>query len=223
MPKQPFAVIWDVDGTLVDTAELHFAAWARLFGQMGRPFSRDDFTATFGRRNPEIIRFLFRQEFSDAEVARIGETKERYYRTEAEKGVQLLPGVRELLDGLHARGAKQAVGSSAPRDNLDLILRITDSRRYFDAIVGMEDTTRGKPDPQVFLVAAEKLGIPPARCVVLEDAVAGVEAAKAGGMKCVAVTFVGHHSAEKLKAAGADRVVKCFTEITADEMLALLK
>jgi beta-phosphoglucomutase len=223
MPKQPCAVIWDVDGTLVDTAELHFAAWVKLAAEMGRPFSRADFAATFGRRNPEVIHILFGQEFSDAEVARIGETKEKYYRTEAEKGVQLLPGVRELLDGLHARGAKQAVGSSAPRDNLDLILRITGSRHYFDAIVGMEDTTRGKPDPQVFLVAAEKLGVPPARCVVLEDAVAGVEAAKAGGMKCVAVTFVGHHPTEKLKAAGADRVVKCFTEITADEVLALLE
>jgi beta-phosphoglucomutase len=222
MPE-PCAVIWDVDGTLVDTAELHFAAWARLFGEMGHTFSRDDFAATFGRRNPEIIRFLFRREFTDAEVARIGETKETYYRTEAEKGVDLLPGVRELLDGLHARGVRQAVGSSAPRGNLDLILRITGSRRYFDAIVGMEDTTRGKPDPQVFLAAAEKLGVPPVRCVVLEDAVAGVEAARAGGMKCVAVTFVGHHPAEKLAAAGADRVVPCFTEITADEVIALLE
>src|SRR3954465_531879 len=223
MPTEPMAVIWDVDGTLVDTAEMHFAAWAKLAGEMGRPFSRDDFAATFGRRNPEIIRFLFRQEFADAEVDRIGETKETYYRTEAEKGVQLLPGVRALLDGLHARGVKQAVGSSAPRGNLDLILRITDSRRYFDAIVGMEDTTRGKPDPQVFLAAAEKLGVPPFRCVVLEDAVAGVEAARAGGMKCMAVSFVGHHPAERLAAAGADRVVKCFTEITADDVTALLK
>src|SRR4051794_4448137 len=155
MPNEAMAVIWDVDGTLVDTAEMHFAAWARLAGEMGRPFSRDDFSATFGRRNPEIIRFLFREDFSDADVARIGETKETYYRSAAEQGTALLPGVRELLDGFQARGVRQAVGSSAPRGNLDLILRITDSRRYFDAIVGMEDTQRGKPDPQVFLVAAE--------------------------------------------------------------------
>lgn len=223
MRDAPIAVIWDVDGTLVDTAELHFAAWAKLAAEMGRPFNRADFAATFGRRNPEIIRFLFRQEFSDAEVAQIGETKETYYRSAAEGGVQLLPGVRELLDGLHARGVRQAVGSSAPRGNLDLILKLTDSRRYFDAVVGMEDTTRGKPDPQVFLVAAEKLGVPPVRCVVLEDAVAGVEAAKAGGMKCVAVTFVGHHPAERLVEAGADRVVRCFTEVTADDVVGLLK
>jgi len=222
MAIEPRAVIWDVDGTLVDTAELHFAAWVRLAREMGRPFSRDDFAATFGRRNPEIIRFLFRQEFSDAEVLDIGERKETYYRAAAEQGVRLLPGVREMLAGLHARGVQQAVGSSAPRRNLDLILRITDSRQYFDAIVGMEDTQRGKPDPQVFLVAAEKLGVPPGRCVVFEDAVAGVEAAKAGGMKCVAVTFVGHHPAEKLSAAGADRVVKSFSELSPDDVVGLL-
>ena len=133
-----------------------------------------------------------------------------------------MPGVREMLAGLHARGVQQAVGSSAPRGNLDLILRLTDSRHYFDAIVGMEDTQRGKPDPQVFLVAAEKLGVPPGRCVVFEDAVAGVEAAKAGGMKCVAVTFVGHHPAEKLRAAGADRVVKSFSELSPDDVIGLL-
>ena len=108
-------MIWDVDGTLVDTAEMHFHAWVRLASEMGRPFSRHDFALTFGRRNPEIIRYLFHQEFSDAEVQDIGERKENYYRAEAEKGVDLLPGVRELLAALHARGVRQAVGSSAPR------------------------------------------------------------------------------------------------------------
>jgi beta-phosphoglucomutase len=222
MPTKPCAVIWDVDGTLVDTAELHFQAWERMAREMGRPFSRDDFAATFGRRNPEIIRFLFHQDFSDAEVADIGERKERYYRAEAAKGVPLLPGVQTLLQGFQAHGARQAVGSSAPRGNVDLILQLTGSAPYFEAIVGMEDTQRGKPDPQVFLVAAAKLGIPPSRCIVLEDAVAGVEAARAGGMKCVAVTFVGHHPTQSLSAAGANCVVKCFTEVTAAELLRLI-
>jgi beta-phosphoglucomutase len=222
MPTEPRAVIWDVDGTLVDTAELHFQAWERMSAEMGRPFSRDNFAATFGRRNPEIIRFLFHQDFSDAEVAAIGERKEHYYRLEAAKGVPLLPGVRELLAGFRAGGARQAIGSSAPRENVSLILQLTGSAPYFETIVGMEDTERGKPDPQVFLVAAAKLGVPPSRCVVLEDAVAGVEAANAAGMKCVAVTFVGHHSAEKLVAAGADRVVQCFTEVTSNDVLALI-
>ncbi len=222
MPTEPLAVIWDVDGTLVDTGEMHFAAWERMAAEMGRPFTRADFAATFGRRNPEIIRYLFRHDFTEAEVADIGERKETYYRSAAESGVPLLPGVQVLLDGFRAKGAKQAIGSSAPRGNLDLILRLTKTHDYFGAVVGMEDTRRGKPDPEVFLVAAERLGVPPVRCIVLEDAIAGVEGAKAGGMKCVAVTVAGHHPAAKLAAAGADRVVGTFTEVTAAEVLALV-
>lgn len=223
MPDEPYAILWDMDGTLVDTAQLHFDAWVKLAAEMGRPFSKDDFTATFGRRNPEIIRYLFQHDFTAAEVDEIGERKERYYRAEAEHGVELLPGVLDLLNGFQSRGVKQAIGSSAPRGNLDLILRITQSAPYFSSIVAMEDTQRGKPDPQVFLVAAERVGVPPHRCVVLEDAIAGVQAAKAGGMKCVGVTFVGHHPEDKLRAAGADRVVRSFADINADDILALVR
>jgi beta-phosphoglucomutase len=138
------------------------------------------------------------------------------------QGVALLPGVAELLNGLKALGWKQAVGSSAPRQNLEMILDLTGTRAYFDALVAMEDTTRGKPDPQVFLLAATKLGAEPARCVVFEDAVAGVQSARAAGMKCVAVRFVGHHAADKLAAAGADRVVESLAEVTAEDVQRLV-
>jgi beta-phosphoglucomutase len=207
-----------VDGTLVDTAELHFRAWVELAAAIEKPFTQADFTATFGRRNPEIIRALFDPTADEAMVADLGETKEQIYRATARReGIRLLPGVRELLDGIRLLGWRQAVGSSAPRANLELILSVTETGSYFDAVVAAEDTTRGKPDPQVFQVAAEKLGVPADQCVVFEDAVAGVQAAKAAGMKCVAVRFVGHHPAEVLQAAGADRVVECLTEInTAD-------
>jgi beta-phosphoglucomutase len=212
----PFGVIWDVDGTLVDTAELHYEAWVQLARQLGLPFSRADFTATFGRRNPEILRQLFRSNYSDAEVASLGERKEELYRAAAQSGVQLLPGVRSLLEGLNAAGFKQAIGSSAPRHNLELILRLTATEAFFDVVVAMEDTQRGKPDPQVFLLAASRMGAPPASCLVLEDAVAGVEAAKAGGMKCIAVSAVGHHPPEKLRAAGADLVVPTLEQVSAE-------
>ncbi len=215
-------IIWDVDGTLVDTAELHFEAWSKLAAEIGRSFTRADFAATFGRRNPEIIRLLFGEAHSDAEVADLGERKELHYRAEAVKGVSLLPGVRPLLEEFARLKIPQAIGSSAPRANLELILDSTGSRAFFLAVVAMEDTQRGKPDPEVFLVAAAKLRIDPVRCVVFEDAVAGVQAAKAGGMKCVAVRFVGHHSAESLLAAGADRVAATLDEVHADDVLAML-
>jgi beta-phosphoglucomutase len=218
----PGAVLWDMDGTLVDTAELHFRAWKKLADERGLPFSQSDFTATFGRRNPEIIHQLFGRRFSDQEVAELGNRKEAYYRAEAERGVDLLPGVRPLLEGLHVAGFLQAIGSSAPRGNLDLILELTGTRCYFQAVVSMEDTQRGKPDPQVFLVAAERLKEPPRCCVVIEDAVAGVQAAKAGNMKCIAVSFVGHHSETALRAAGADLVVKTLEQVHVETVRRLL-
>lgn len=215
-------VIWDVDGTLVDTAELHFQAWKEVAEEKGRPFTRADFAATFGRRNPEIIHHLFGSAFSEKEVAELGDRKEEKYRAAARRGVEPLPGARSLLAGLRQAGVRQAIGSSAPRANLDLILNLLGVADYFDVVVSSEDTQRGKPDPQVFQVAAERLGVPAPHCLVLEDAVAGVQAARAGGMKCIAVRFVGHHPEASLRAAGADLVVASLEEVSAAVVLRLL-
>jgi beta-phosphoglucomutase len=137
--------------------------------------------------------------------------------------VQLLPGARALLDGLRAAGFRQGVGSSAPPKNLELLLGLTGIGGLFDAVVTGDDVQRGKPDPQVFQLAAARLGVPAGRCAVMEDAVAGVEAARAAGMKAVAVTFVGHHPEAKLRAAGADRVVRSLEELTPADVAALLR
>jgi beta-phosphoglucomutase len=214
--------IWDMDGTLVDTAELHFQAWQEVCREHGRDFTRADFAATFGQRNPEIITRLFGDRFSPGEIAELGDRKEVLYRAAAARGVTLLPGVADLLEALRREGFRQAIGSSAPKANLDLILERTGIRGYLDAVVSSEDTTRGKPDPQVFLVAAQRLHVEPARCVVFEDAVAGVQAARAGGMRCVAVRLVGHHAEEALRQAGADRVVHSLAEMDAAEVVRLI-
>jgi beta-phosphoglucomutase len=216
------AAIWDVDGTLVDTAELHFRAWQAVCAERGRPFTRADFARTFGRRNPEIIEALFGGEIGPREAEEMADRKEELYRDEARRGVGLLPGVRALVEGLGRAGFRQAVGSSAPRANLDLILRLTGVEHFFPVVVSGEDTRHGKPEPEVFLTAAERLGVAPARCVVLEDAVAGVEAAKAGGMRCIAVRFVGHHPAESLRRAGADLVAETLEAVTPDDVRRLL-
>jgi beta-phosphoglucomutase len=214
--------IWDMDGTLVDTAELHFEAWAEVCRERGLDFTRAEFAATFGWRNAEIIAALFGDRFDERATAELGERKEELYRAAAGKGISLLPGGSALLDGLHRAGVRQAIGSSAPRKNLELILRLTGVERYFGAVVGMEETQRGKPDPQVFLVAAQHLGVAPGRCVVFEDAVAGVQAARAGGMKCVAVRFVAHHPEAALRAAGADLVVDSLEQVSVQDVLDLL-
>ena len=222
MLNQQNAVIWDVDGTLVDTAELHYQAWRLLAREIAKPFTRADFTGTFGWRNPEIIPKLWGIH-DEATVAELGDRKELYYRAEAKKGVPLLPGVRTLMDALCAAGFRQAIGSSAPRNNLDLILEMTNVAHHLQAIVSMEDTRCGKPDPEVFVLAARRLGIEPSRCVVIEDAPVGVQAAKAGGMRAIAVTCVGHHPEEKLRAAGADLVVPTLERVSVKQIESLLE
>lgn len=219
---QQYGILWDLDGTLVDTGEMHYAAWLRLAEKHSLPFTRDDFTATFGWRNPEIIPHIFGVTDAD-EVARMGDWKEASYREEAARGVELLPGVAGLLQSAERAGFLQAIGSSAPRNNLELLVDITNTRRYFGAIVSMEDTSRGKPDPEVFLLAAGGLGLTPARCCVIEDAPAGIRAAKAGGMRSIGVTVAGHHSAEELYAAGADLVVPALDGVDAARIAAMIE
>lgn len=216
-------IIWDVDGTLVDTAELHLQAWSALARELERPFTRADFAGTFGWRNPEIIPKLFGKHYGAEEIATLGNRKEDLYRAEARKGVALLPGVRALLEGFHGIGHRQAIGSSAPRANVEMILELTQTRHLLPVAVTMEDTTRGKPDPEVFLLAAQRLGIPPERCLVFEDAPVGIQAAKAGGMRAIGVTFVGHHSEESLRAAGADLVVSSLERVAPALVQALLE
>ncbi len=216
------AVLWDVDGTLVDTAEQHFAAWQRLAESIGRTYTRADFAATFGWRNPEIFRHLFDATMPDDRVAELAFRKEEFYRDSVRtSGTQLLPGVARWIREFQAAGYLQALGSSAPRGNLDLLLEVTGVRSAFGAIVSGDDVIRGKPDPEVFLKAANLLGVAPQDCVVMEDAIAGVEAARAAGMRCVGVTYVGHHSAEKLKAAGAALIIESFEQLSWDQLGAM--
>ena len=209
------AVIWDVDGTLVDTAAEHFAAWQHLAELIDKPFSRDDFDRTFGWRNPEILRMLFDENYSDEQVDELATRKETMYRERVKAGaVRLLPGVGRLLREFREAGWPRAVGSSAPKANLDLLLASAGVADYFGAVVSGDDVSRGKPDPEVFLRGAEQLGVEPGECVVLEDAEAGVKAAKAAGMACVAVVSGQLHTRQSLAEAGANLVVGSLEAVT---------
>ena len=205
------AVLWDMDGVIVDTFDGHFRAWKRIFKELEHPFSLEDFRRTFGMNNRGIFRTLLGYDLPEEEFQPLSERKEAYFREDIRGEAQLLPGVGEWLERFAGMGVKQALASSAPQANIDALLDELEIRRWFGAIASGA-TLRGKPDPAVFLLAAELLGVAPAECLVLEDAVAGVEAASRAGMKCVAVLTT--NPAEAL--AGADVVVTDLTHFTGE-------
>jgi beta-phosphoglucomutase len=211
------AVLWDVDGTLIDSSEYHWLSWHETLAAESFPLSREEFAAVFGWRNDEILRRYFGEDFPADQIARIGDAKEDLYRQIVRKrGVSLLPGCEKWLKKFKADGWLQAMASSAPRLNLMAITEVLNLSEYFDAVVSAEDVARGKPDPQVFLAAAAKLKVEPRNCVVIEDAPVGTEAARRAGMHCVGILTL--HP--KLQ---ADIVVRTLEELPDDAFRELLK
>jgi HAD superfamily hydrolase (TIGR01509 family) len=183
------AVLWDLDGTLVDSEQYHWRAWREVLSGEGFDLTREQFLASFGQRNDRILRAWLGDDCPADEIKRIGDAKEAEYRRLAEsEGVVPLAGAAEWAQRLRADGWRQAVASSAPRLNVDVMLRALALDRYFDAIVAAEDVMVGKPDPQVFQRAAARLEIPADRCVVVEDVAAGIEAARRAGMRSIGVS-----------------------------------
>lgn len=181
------AALWDVDGTLIDSSEYHWLSWRDALAAENFSITREQFAATFGQRNDEILRAYFPARAPE-DRARVGEAKEELYRELIRAhGIELLPGVGRWLRKLRGEGWLQAVASSAPRLNLDAIMSVLGLEEYFATVASAEDVTAGKPDPQVFLAAAAKLGVAPSRCVVVEDAPAGTEAARRAGMRSIGV------------------------------------
>jgi beta-phosphoglucomutase len=185
--KTSSAVIFDIDGVLLDSAEFHRRSWYILAEELNLSLCDAFFWETFGQTNPTILRRLVSPDLSAAKTTELSERKEELFRLEARGKLQLFPGVEDLLRALQGAGYRLAMGTSTPRANVEFFLREMRLGGYMEAFACMEDITRSKPDPEVFLLAASKLGVPPARCVVLEDALPGVAAAKAAGMKCVAI------------------------------------
>lgn len=182
------AVLWDMDGTLVDSEEFHWLSWRDTMAQERVPVTHSQFLATFGQRNDAILPQWLGGSATPDRIQRIGDAKESLYRKLVrERGLRPLPGAKEWVARLHQEGWRQAIASSAPRANVEVVLEVTGMAAYFDVIVSAEDVTAGKPDPQVFLKAADHLGIPPSRCIVVEDAAAGVEAAHRASMRSIGV------------------------------------
>ncbi len=184
----PRGVIFDVDGVLFDSAECHRRSWYAVAEELNLSMCDAFFYDTFGQTNTTILKRLLARDLDPKENRRLSERKEDLFRAEARGGLQLFPGVTDRLRELRSAGFQLALGTSAPRSNVDFFQQELGLARYVETFVCMDDICHGKPDPEVFLLAAKRLGLTPDRCVVVEDAVAGVQAAKAGGFKCIAVT-----------------------------------
>lgn len=211
-------VLFDLDGVIVDTKEAHFASFVKLGEEVGYPVTREQFQHFFGRRNNDIFPILYGKPLPEECIEELSDRKEAIFREMVRGCVAPLPGVRELLPALQRAGFHLAIGTSTPRANVELILDELHFTPYFAAIIAAEDVTCGKPDPQVFLLAAERVGRPPAHCVVVEDAVAGVQAALNGGMKALAVTT--NHPREALR--HATRVVDSLAEVGPTDFIGML-
>lgn len=184
--NRPIGVLWDMDGVITDSGEAHYISWRNALDRHGIPFSKEFFHKTFGMNNRGILSLLFERQATEQEVDTIGGLKEELFRQDIRGTLELLPGVAEWLQRFMESGVRQAVASSAPQENIDAIVAELGIGDMFQQLVSGAKLS-GKPDPATFLLAADRLGIVPGDCLVIEDATVGVEAARRGGMKCVAV------------------------------------
>ena len=212
-------VIFDLDGVLVDTGWAHKQSWYDLAEKEGFSMTDEFFYGTFGMQNYQIIPMLLGQEVSSREISRLSNWKEKRYREIIAEKLAPAEGAKSLLSDLKNEDFLLAVGSSAPRANLELVLERTDLQDYFDAYVTGQDVTKGKPAPDTFIKAAEKLSLSTDSCVVVEDAVQGVEAGKAAGMPVVAVTT----TRKRTDLYRADIIVDSLTQLQARHFVELLK
>jgi beta-phosphoglucomutase family hydrolase len=211
------AVIFDMDGVIVLTEQAHWLSWQAPAKLRGITLSYSVFLSCFGRVNPDAIPILFGPGISAEESAVIAEQKEVAFRDIVRSNMPIAPGLIELLDALKHKGIQVSVGSSAPPENVNLVLDVAKIRHYFTAVVDGSQVKHGKPAPDVFLKAADLMKIPPARCSVIEDAPAGIKAAVAAGMRAVGVATT--HKAEELLSVGANFCAPTLRDLSLDDLL----
>ncbi len=220
MPEnKDFAVIWDMDGVIVDTGRDHYQSWRQAFKKRGVDFSETNFQSLFGQRNDRIIRTVLNRDVSREEIEEIARDKEEYFRAQVRRQVTPFPGAVELINSLYQAGIKMSIASSAPVENIRLLLGTLGILECFQQFVSGREVTESKPSPQIYLLAAQKLNVRPEKSIVIEDAIAGVQGAKRAGMFCIAIT----NTNSKALLREADLVVDSLTELTVKSLEGLVK
>lgn len=215
------ALIFDMDGTIVDNMGVHTAVWLEILAEeFGVTMTRLEFqAATAGMTNPELLRLLVNPGMTDDDVAAIAQRKEAHYRERYAPILQPLSGLLPLLRQARQAGLALAVATAANQGNIDFVMNGLQMWDCFDAIVGADDVARGKPHPDLFLLAAERLGVPPEHCLVFEDALTGIEAGRRAGMAVVGVA-TSHSAAELAEQPGVRQTISDFTQLRFGDLLA---
>ena len=206
------AAIFDMDGVLIDSGAHHRRAWRALLAELGaEPADPEHWRLTIGRPSEEAIPLLLGRRVSGAEARRLARRKRDLYQEQAQAGLEPLPGVPAFLESLARLDVPRAVGTSASRWDAERLLDDLGLLRHFDVVVTSDDVMLGKPDPEVWTQAARRLRIAPSHCVIFEDAVVGIQAARSAGMRAIGVTTA--HSERELLAAGAERTIPDFQDL----------
>ncbi len=202
------AVIFDMDGVLIDSGAHHRDAWRLLLGDIGVAPPPDYWRLTIGRPAEEAVPLLLGRAVERAEVVALAQRKRELYTQLAARGMVAIGGAPAFVETLASQAVPRAVGTSASRRDAEAMLTEVGLRRHFEVIVTAEDVQWGKPNPEVYLKAAEGLGRPPKTCLVFEDSLVGVHAARNAGMRVIGVTS--SHTGRELLTAGAERAIADF-------------
>ncbi len=216
--KQAF--IFDMDGVLTDNMQFHADSWVELFRDFGlKGLDAERYLVeTAGMKGHDVLRYFLDPQISEREAERLTDLKDFLYRVMSRNRIKAMPGLRHFLDAANQKGVKLGIGSGAGPKNIDYVLGILDMTETFQAIVDPFQVLHGKPQPDIFLRVASLLEVPPSACIVFEDAIPGVDAARKAGMQCVAVTTTNRAEAFS-HFDNVLQVIDDFTSLCPDKLL----